>query len=207
MLKGQHPFKGDNFADYLEPRIERRVAGFSSPCWLWRLTTDRKGYVRWRLPSQFARGKGTLALHRVSYEQFVGPIPDGLVIDHLCRNRACLNPQHLEPVTALENARRGVGNQWANVTECKHGHPLNDENTVIRPDGRRRCLTCRRARVREYQERAKVAAGKLCSVCEALLNPTNVSGFCSHCVNARLAPCEREALNVKVVQIRGRVRA
>ncbi len=80
-------------------------------------------------------------VHRVSYEHFVGPIPSGLQIDHLCRNRACCNPAHLEPVTIQENARRGMESR----THCKNGHKLSGENLAWRKYKhglRRACRKC-----------------------------------------------------------------
>lgn len=79
-------------------------------CWEWIGTTDRNGYGHiWGGP-----GKGPLAAHRVAYELLVGPIPDGLCLDHLCRNTSCVNPQHLEPVTYAENYLRGKKPRPAN---------------------------------------------------------------------------------------------
>ncbi len=83
--------------------------------------------------------------HRAMYELMVGPIPEGLEIDHLCRNRVCVNPGHLEPVSRLENIRRGTqGEFWAAKTHCKQGHPFDAENTYVN-SGKRACRTCRRA--------------------------------------------------------------
>jgi hypothetical protein len=81
--------------------------------------------------------------HRWAYEHAVGPIPEGLDLDHLCRNRACVNPAHLEPVTRMENIRRAA----ALKTNCPAGHPYDAENTYIRPGTvHRRCRTCARER-------------------------------------------------------------
>lgn len=82
--------------------------------------------------------------HRFSYERFVGPIPDGLELDHLCRNTRCVNPEHLEPVTRAENLRRA---HWPNSrkTHCKHGHEYTSENTY-HWRGHRVCRTCQKER-------------------------------------------------------------
>lgn len=84
--------------------------------------------------------------HRLSYEWFVGPIPDGLHLDHLCRRPSCVNPDHLEPVSCGENLRRGEGFTGVNSRKarCEYGHPFDAENTYRRPDGRRECRTCAR---------------------------------------------------------------
>jgi hypothetical protein len=73
-----------------------------TPCWIWTRATDWKGY------GHFTVGNTSVRAHRAMYEERYGPIPEGLVIDHLCRTPSCVNPDHLEPVTALENHRRGL---------------------------------------------------------------------------------------------------
>lgn len=108
-------------------------------CWLWIAGRDKQGYGKFWLPET-----GTTVAHRVSYMLANGEIADGLEIDHLCRDRACVNPQHLEAVTHTENVRRGGRGRL--VTECPHGHAYTSENTMIRKSGRRACRTCSRVR-------------------------------------------------------------
>lgn len=100
-------------------------------CWLWTGQLDAKGYGR--ISAGSPRRK--VLAHRVAYELFIGPIPDGLPLDHLCRIRRCVNPRHLEPVTQLENMRR------TRRTHCRQGHPLTPENT-LHSLGHRRCRRC-----------------------------------------------------------------
>src|SRR5687768_9248591 len=118
-------------------------------CWEWPGFRDRDGYGRLYWPTI-----NTRAAHRVAYELFVGPIPEGLQLDHLCRNRACVNPRHLEPVTQAENARRGA---IAQKTHCANGHPFDGDNTYWRSSGHRTCRACNRENVRKYSAR-KLAA-------------------------------------------------
>ena len=82
--------------------------------------------------------------HRFAYEQAKGPIPEGLQLDHLCRVRCCVNPDHLEPVTNKVNCLRGIGFVAVNArkTHCRKGHPYHGENLLLRPNGYRRCRTC-----------------------------------------------------------------
>ncbi|MFE5591466.1 HNH endonuclease signature motif containing protein [Streptomyces sp. NPDC056549] len=104
-----------------------------------------KGYGRFALNGQ----SGVLA-HRVSYTITRGPIPYGLTLDHLCRNRACVNPEHLEPVTVQVNTLRGEAPSAyaARVTHCPQGHPYDDANTWIEKGCKRHCRTCNRDRQR-----------------------------------------------------------
>lgn len=110
-------------------------------CWKWTRATNL-GYGRINVGNGIIR-----QAHRVSYEEFIGPVPSGLVLDHLCRNRACINPAHLEPVTNKENIIRGTGFCAVNAakTSCLRGHPLAGENVRISRNGERLCRTCARA--------------------------------------------------------------
>ena len=110
-------------------------------CWLWIASREGGGYGRFYL----THGHGVPA-HRFAYELLVGPIPPGLEIDHLCRNRACVNPAHLEPVTHRINDLRGINPPAMNArkTHCPHGHPYDLLNTYTGYKGCRDCRICHR---------------------------------------------------------------
>lgn len=111
-----------------------------SGCWLWTGARTSAGYGNLRID-----GTNDYA-HRVSYRLAVGPIPDGEVLDHLCRVRHCVRPDHLEPVAHAENVRRGAGTYGPLRTACIHGHDMTDPtNVYVTPSGQRRCRTCARA--------------------------------------------------------------
>lgn len=116
-------------------------------CWWWTGSKTGEGYGQLKL------GKTTRVAHRVVYELLVNAVPDGLELDHLCRNRACVNPAHLEPVSHSVNVQRAEKPKSA--SHCKRGHPFDHENTINRADGRRMCRTCRRASGREHARRKR----------------------------------------------------
>jgi len=113
-------------------------------CWEWTGAKIPGGYASLAVP-----GTSQVGAHRVAYELCIGPIPGGLHLDHLCRNRGCVNPKHLEPVTSRENILRGQspGALNARKTHCKQGHEFTAENTYVIQGGRR-CRACNRAQAK-----------------------------------------------------------
>lgn len=124
-------------SELLPLEIASHLHRADSGCWEWdgRLNADGYGMI------------GQQRVHRVVYELLVGPIPEGLTIDHLCRVRHCAFPDHLEPVTRGENVLRGEGASGMNArkTHCVYGHEFTEKNTFLSREGWRRCLACRRA--------------------------------------------------------------
>jgi hypothetical protein len=120
-------------------RALKRYVTKTDNCWIWNGPIDKGGYGRTGVD-----GKDR-ASHRLIYEHFKGSIPEGLQIDHLCRNRRCVNPDHLEPVTLQENLRRGFGPAALNRRKvvCMRGHALSGENLYVNPRGQRQCKACR----------------------------------------------------------------
>lgn len=135
---GEHPYSSGWLAE---------DRGHSTPCWIWQGSVSPTGYclLSWG-------GKIQLA-HRAFYKHHVGPIPDGLVIDHLCRVRSCCNPDHLEAVTQLENNNRGLrGRLYEYPTHCRHGHEYTPENTYWYR-GHRQCRECRKYHHKNQRKR------------------------------------------------------
>lgn len=134
----------------IEDKIKARyLINADTQCWEWIACIMNTGYGEF-----YHEGKKYLA-HRFSYELFREPIPNGLVIDHLCRNRKCINPDHLEIVTLEENKRRGMSIPAINARKdkCKNGHEFTEDNTY-HSCGRRRCKICTNERnMQDYYRR------------------------------------------------------
>ena len=121
-------------------------------CWEWTGCLFTAGY------GAILVGGKKRSAHRISYELRVGPIPEDKELDHLCRNRACINPAHLEPVTRRENVRRGVSCIAAHMhkTHCKNGHEFTPDNTYKKNRIHRSCRKCVLAAQARYQQRLKL---------------------------------------------------
>lgn len=123
-------------------RFAERIALTDNSCVQWIGSRNNRGY------GTFGDGVRAVLAHRWSYEHHHGPIPAGLELDHLCRNRACVNPAHLEPVTHRTNLLRAESGPARNgaKTHCPDGHPYAGDNLYLPPSGGRACRTCIRRR-------------------------------------------------------------
>lgn len=139
-------------------RLLAKVEYTPGGCWVWTGSRDPNGY------GQIAVDGRPRKAHRVAYAALVGPIPDGLQLDHLCRVRACVNPDHLEPVTLRENVARGTGKAAVvlRTGRCQRGHDMSpgSPNAHVCPDGGRYCRACKNEYRRAWAaaKRAKAAA-------------------------------------------------
>ncbi len=128
------------------PLTRKRAIIFGDYCWLW-VGRLEGGYGRTKVVGVH------WPAHRVIYTLLVGPIPEGLVLDHLCRVRHCVRPAHLEPITEAENIRRGrAGRNHASKTHCPQGHAYSTANTQ-HVQSERHCRTCKRERARQRRSR------------------------------------------------------
>ena len=137
------------------------VAKSYEDCWLW------GGYIKPEGYGHFRDGVKTVRAHRWAYEFVHGAIPGGMQLDHLCRVRHCVNPNHLEPVTPVENTRRGETGEAARKrqlakTHCPQNHPYHGDNLYIVPStGKRNCRECRRISKLRHTVRAKLQRGEI----------------------------------------------
>ena len=130
--------KGMPLADRLWARVDKTQVG--TGCWHWMGVTNGWGY------GVISNGARRAMVHRVSFELLRGVVPIGLHLDHLCRDRSCVNPAHLEPVTPKENTLRGLSPSAirSHLHHCGRGHEYTSENTYRSPDGSRICRACNR---------------------------------------------------------------
>jgi hypothetical protein len=126
--------------------FERFISKFEcdgeTGCWNWKAAISKNGY------GNFSVRHVVYYAHRIAYQLYVGPIPDGMTIDHLCRNTRCVNPAHLEVTSQRTNILRGTGPtaRHARLTHCRQGHPYDLLNTHVKRDGSRSCRECNRLR-------------------------------------------------------------
>jgi hypothetical protein len=134
--------------------MARAIINPDTGCWEWSGSTFK--HSNGGKYGKIKRDRRTVGTHVAAYEVFVGPVPDGLVVDHLCENTLCLNPAHLQPKTHRANILRGTSPAALNArkTHCKHGHEFDLINTRFRPNDRgRECRACDRQRQRQAQKR------------------------------------------------------
>jgi hypothetical protein len=135
-------------------RFEEKVLRAPGGCWIWQGAKNDLGYGQ-----LVAAGGRRVYAHRFSYEKYVGPIPDGLDLDHLCRTPSCVSPRHLQPVTHQENMRRGTSPSMLTfrLGRCQRGQAMTPENLYVYPDGKKReCRACARLRARRNAERRRL---------------------------------------------------
>jgi hypothetical protein len=132
-------------------RFNKFVKIAENGCWEWQGHLDIGGY------GTFSFNNKPVKAHRFSFEYHNGPIPKGLELDHLCRNRACVNPYHLEPVTRQINESRAIQNPHNKLkTHCPLGHPYDLINTYFDKDGGRDCKICMKLRGKKYRAKPEI---------------------------------------------------
>lgn len=197
--------------NFLDPRLPGRFWSKVKPCpmsgcWLWTASTGRCGYGSFRLDKKNRKA------HRVSYQFLVGEVPSGLQLDHLCRTRCCVNPEHLEAVTARVNVLRGEGQagKSARATACRNGHEYVAGSYRTNARQQRICLACDRAwslskrergRERDKLQRAKKRAErKAAGVCFQCGAPSPNRELCSTHAEAKRNRRQREMIGVRAIE-------
>lgn len=149
-------------ANFGDPRLPQRfwdkcIPEPMSGCWLWLAALTSSGYGCLSRVRPADPMPGSITAHRAAYQALVGRVPDGLELDHLCRNRLCCNPDHLEAVPRSINLMRGLGPSLTRArprkTHCPAGHEYTPANTYTNPSGFRLCKICRRSHTATYRSR------------------------------------------------------
>ena len=122
-------------------RLNRKIRIQDNDCWEWLGNQTTNGYGK----HQIGPGHKERVVHRIAYEHYIGEIPPGMQLDHLCRNQICCNPQHMEVVTPSENTKR-QDHKERRKTHCPKGHEYNEKNTRVTKAGKRQCRACDNAR-------------------------------------------------------------
>jgi hypothetical protein len=146
------PQRPNTVFDFLERLVICEPVFLDTGCFEWSGYIDKYGYP------QASMGDKPVRIHRKVYEHFKGPVPEGRVIDHLCRNRKCCNPGHLRAATISENALNSdmVGKHELRKTHCPQGHSYSGDNLLIHKDGKRRCRVCHIAKCRRAGKRYRL---------------------------------------------------
>lgn len=134
-----------NIVEIIDKYVEK-----TDSCWIWRGSVNKNGYGQ---HGSTKRAGSIKQAHRKVYTLLVGTIPDGMQLDHLCRNRICVNPNHLEPVSPRENLLRSpftTASINSQKTRCKWGHPFDLQNTRTHKSGKRECIKCKSIRSKSW---------------------------------------------------------
>ena len=146
-------FTRENLSKWKQKDFDRfwSYVNKTETCWLWTGSNIRKGYGRFSLYLDGNNTRTLVTAHRVSFVLSGQDILGGMVLDHICKNKLCINPRHLRLVTQLENimAGNGIAKKYAARSECSKGHPLSGSNLMVRQDSGRRCRICRNKQNRD----------------------------------------------------------
>lgn len=128
------------YSRFMKRTVIVQTDKFPTPCWIWTGPVDPKGYGKTVVGSRQNNTRRTERVHLAAYREIVGPVGEGLTLDHMCEMKTCWNPEHLDECTNAENKRRA---RWRAHT-CRRGHLRTEESVYIRPNGKLQCRLCRK---------------------------------------------------------------